>query len=203
MFDWRHQEETSSESLPAQVAEFYRDLSPAILGGILNMGCCTYLRSRDSLLLTPVDLNLVMPDGRPVFGANKTWAGLVGMIAWSGVSACVLAPFWSGRRTSCATGMAAFKGGAALGLAYTLGELPNSFLKRRLQVAPGRPAEGVVAILGVTLDQVDSVIACLLVLRAREPMPVAKAARYLGLGALTHVIVSYGLYIKGWRRNPL
>lgn len=45
--------------------------------------------------------------------------------------------------------------GCAVGAAAMLGELPNSFLKRRLGVAPGRTAQGWVRPVLYVADQVD------------------------------------------------
>jgi hypothetical protein len=37
--------------------------------------------------------------------------------------------------------------GASLGLVYILAELPNSFIKRRLDIAPGKNATGIKGII--------------------------------------------------------
>ena len=50
---------------------------------------------------------------------------------------------------------------AVLGLGYVLGELPNSFAKRRVKIQPGKTIGGVLGALFFVLDQADSVIAAI------------------------------------------
>ena len=76
--------------------------------------------------------------GRGVFGANKTWRGPVVMIVASSVvvalqrlgdvGALALVDYRDPRTLLL---------GPALGLGYSLAELPNSFVKRRLGIEPG------------------------------------------------------------------
>ena len=48
--------------------------------------------------------------------------------------------------------------GILLGLGVTFGELPNSFLKRQMDVAPGKKKGGLLGIAFFLLDQVDLAI---------------------------------------------
>ena len=45
-----------------------------------------------------------------------------------------------------------------LGIGMTFGELPNSFLKRQLEIPPGRKKKGPLGILFFVFDQVDLII---------------------------------------------
>ena len=99
--------------------------------------------------------------GRRLFGDNKTWRG-----AWVYVGVTVLAILPQGRWRL--PELEYFDYGAEslplagflLGLGWVLGELPNSFLKRQLGIAPGQRGSP----FFVLLDQVDSLIGCLLLL---------------------------------------
>lgn len=120
--------------------------------------------------------------GQALFGPNKTWRGLLFMalvpvpmgalqgLAWGAAAeAAGLAPIdllALGRWLGAPAGGAAWAAGYALlafvlGLGYALGELPNSFLKRRLAIEPGKTGAGLLGGLFFLLDQADSVIAAL------------------------------------------
>ena len=94
-------------------------------------------------LLIPIDGGAYFR-GRRVFGENKTVRGFVVMVpaaaaAFAGLSAALtqLAPSVALDLWPLSTaGYAAL--GAWAGLGFMLGELPNSFVKRQLDVAPGR-----------------------------------------------------------------
>lgn len=66
----------------------------------------------------PVDLDRCCKDGRPLFGASKTWRGLIGALLVS----CVLSQFFH-------YGLAF---GAIFGALGMLGDLFASFIKRRI-----------------------------------------------------------------------
>ncbi|MFO7787809.1 MAG: CDP-archaeol synthase [Halospina sp.] len=76
----------------------------------------------------PVDGRLRLPDGRRLFGASKTWRGLVVAIAATAVIA------WLFRL--------GFVFGAVFGAAAMLGDLASSFTKRRLGLGAGDRALG-------------------------------------------------------------
>ncbi len=48
--------------------------------------------------------------------------------------------------------------GILLGLGMTLGELPNSFVKRQLEIPPGKAKNGLLGVAFFLFDQVDLVI---------------------------------------------
>ncbi|WP_077529488.1 CDP-archaeol synthase [Vreelandella utahensis] len=77
---------------------------------------------------SPVDGRLRLPDGRRLFGASKTWRGLVVAVAATALIA------WLFRL--------GFVFGAVFGAAAMLGDLASSFLKRRLGLRAGDRALG-------------------------------------------------------------
>src|SRR5262245_55390152 len=84
--------------------------------------------------------------GKPIFGRNKTFGGLMIMRASTDVLSaltCVFRPVLPQWLWSCMfnSSLASYVIVVFLsGLAFMLAELPNSFVKRRLGVAPGQVA---------------------------------------------------------------
>lgn len=134
-----------------------------------------------SALKVPLDGGLTFR-GRRLFGENKTWRGVAFMIVasaiiggvqgwlggtWADAAGAACIDFdqvgqWVRTNTKSlayATGYATVS--AVLGLGYVLGELPNSFLKRRVGIRPGTTMAGAVGLLFFLADQADSVVAAL------------------------------------------
>jgi hypothetical protein len=78
--------------------------------------------------------------------------------------------------------------GAICGAAYVVAELPNSFMKRRLGIAPGTSARRARAAQYV-VDQLDSVAACAVAIRIFYRIDAAEAVASALLGAAFHVAV--------------
>jgi hypothetical protein len=98
--------------------------------------------------------------GKRIFGDNKTWRGvvlyvlccaLVGM-AQGRLQASGWVPDWLPFFDYRSKG---FLIGLLIGLGMSLGELPNSFLKRQMGVAPGLKGRGGWGVFFLVLDQVD------------------------------------------------
>ena len=95
--------------------------------------------------------------GRRLFGDNKTWRGFAVAIFGCGVAVAIerLLPI---PRVLCALDYGRASTvvlGPAMGLGAMLGELPNSFVKRQLGVAPGATARGPRRVLFYLWDQLD------------------------------------------------
>lgn len=119
---------------------------PVIVGGVLHMVVVT----RN---LMPA---LSIPVCKPLFGANKTWRGMLMMPLLSAFGALLMFPAemalgdWSPLQ-----GKPLWLAGIVAGLGYILAELPNSFLKRRLGIAPGATPDRHKGLF-ILLDQLDS-----------------------------------------------
>lgn len=153
----------------------------------------------------PMDGGLLLRDGKRLFGANKTWKGFIGMI--------VITAFWLAAAGWLAEHIPAVQRlslisfeefappfnvwffGAVWGLAYVLAELPNSFLKRRIDIPPGKNASGVKGFLFLVIDQADSVIGCVLVLPLFSSITWPEAIVLVFLGSLAHYLTNLGLYV--------
>ncbi len=193
-----------------RVLSWYISLMPILLTGIINM---LWVKKGPDALRKALDGERNWRDGRRIFGDNKTWLGFIGYILWAIVLATVwgaIAPvnpgleqlnlFYVYHENTVAFNLLI---GFLLGLAYALFELPNSFLKRRLDISPGKPARGLLKIFFILLDQADSIIGCVLVLALFYPLSLPEALLIILLGAATHIVLNLLLYLVGLRRNPL
>ena len=137
---------------------------PLVVGGFLQS-----LVLRFALfpgLVVPLDLGGKFR-GKRVFGDNKTLRGLLVMVlgAVVGMAAqSIVYSFGLFRRISLFdyAQVNPVWAGTALGLGFILGELPNSFLKRQCGIAPGGQGMGSLFWLFSLLDQIDSVVGCLI-----------------------------------------
>jgi hypothetical protein len=77
------------------------------------------------------------------------------------------------------------------GFGYVLFELPNSFIKRRLEIPPGRNVTGVKGVVFTFVDQADSVVDCM-VFMLFFYIPGAKEAALI---FITGTTVHYGVNV--------
>ena len=91
--------------------------------------------------------------------------------------------------------------GTLLGLAYSLFELPNSFIKRRIGIAPGKTTSGLKKIFFIFLDQADSIFGCCLVVCVFFNLSLKFYFLYVIVGAITHIVINILLYLFKLRKN--
>jgi hypothetical protein len=84
--------------------------------------------------------------------------------------------------------------GLVFGFGYILGELPNSFAKRRLAIEPGRKGAGVLGVLFFVIDRCDSVIATFLLGALVFSYPIELVLVGVACLTLVHLVVSLLLY---------
>jgi len=132
--------------------------------------------------------------GRPLLGRNKTWRGFVVMPAATAITiAAQQAVARRSRRLAALAPLArsappAWLVGAICGAAYVVAELPNSFIKRRLGIAPGMSARRA-RVAQYVVDQLDSVTACAVAIRVFYRIDSTDAAVSALLGTAFHVAV--------------
>jgi hypothetical protein len=172
--------------------------SPLFLGLVLHGFCIRFgwLRA----LAVPIDAGVRLR-GRPLFGANKTWRGVVavglgaaaGYVLQGADPALQPAPL----RACTAVGLAGF--GLAIGAAAMLSELPNSLIKRQLEIAPGRPARGPAGPLFYVLDQVDLLAGAWLVAGPLVRPALARVLWSVLFVVVLHQVVSALGFLLGMR----
>lgn len=148
--------------------------------------------------------------GRRIFGDNKTMRGFMMMpLAAAFAFAAVAAlreqlPVWLASGIwPLPPGQMAWLG-AISGLAFLLAELPNSFFKRRLDVAPGTaPTQPRLRVVCLVVDRCDSTIGVLLALSLLVPLATATWFWALLLGVGLHALFSIWLYQLRIKRRAL
>jgi len=140
--------------------------------------------------------------GRRVFGENKTWRGVVVMAPATGAAFAIVAAAIPGGATTAGLWPLTFTQYAALGawagLGFMAGELPNSFLKRQFDIAPGgSPARDAWRQLGFVVDRLDSIAGLMLALLCVVSVPAMTWA-YVGvIGPMVHFAFSALVFALG------
>lgn len=190
------------------VLMMYVTLAPTILAGIFNMIWVKLPILR--VLRKPIDAGHTLKDGRRIFGDNKTWKGIAGYILLNTVFAVLwgllcsqtvlgsLSFFYAGHSNTVAYNLLI---GVLLGLGYSLFELPNSFLKRRLDIEPGKTVKGFWKVFFIFLDQADSIFGVALVVWLFYDIGILLYLGFVAVGAVTHLILNMLLYFARLRKN--
>ncbi len=101
--------------------------------------------------------------GQRVFGDNKTWRGVasawVGCVATVALQKYVIADGAGDRAVIDYGSVSAFALGTAFAVGAVVGELPNSFVKRQIGIAPGGRPTGPLIPIFYTWDQIDALFA--------------------------------------------
>ncbi len=138
--------------------------------------------------------------GEPLFGENKTWRGVLIMSGMTSVCAWLLSFVLQSEHlpsgfAQLAEPVPALLFGLLIGLGYSLGELPNSFVKRRLRVHPGSRPGGPGSLLFYFIDQTDSVAGIILFVWAVYGPPVQVLFELFAVGSLVHIAFDMLLYL--------
>ena len=183
---------------------------PVVVAGILNMVFvkAPFLES----LKIPMDKGRKLNDGNRLFGENKTWKGFLGMIV---LTAFVMLFFqWLALSFEWANSVSLFpyrdwqfplEGafyGSIMGLAYVLAELPNSYIKRRIDISPGTNASGLKGKVFLIVDQADSVFGCVLFMPIFYVPSILDAVTIVVLATCLHLLVNFLLYLVGLKNQP-
>jgi hypothetical protein len=137
--------------------------------------------------------------GRGWFGANKTWRGALvmftGVVLATGVVWDVMPDELRDESWLLV--------GSLIGFGTVAGELPNSYMKRRLGIAPGerRLTPGGVAL--IVYDQADFVPGIALALLPVWTMPIETLVLGFVAVAAVHLVVNVIGYAIGARDKPI
>ena len=145
--------------------------------------------------------------GKRIFGDNKTWRGVavvsLGTAIGFGLQSLLLHRIAAVRSVELFD-YAFFKSvtlGLAVGVAAMLSELPNSFIKRQFEIAPGTAAKGWKAVIFYVYDQIDFLLGAWLVLAIVIPVTAGRVLLSSGLLLVAHQLMSSVGYMLGMRRT--
>ena len=153
----------------------------------------------------PLDAGLTLR-GRRLFGENKTLRGFVVMVPASAASFALLAalagdPATLGLWPLSVAGYAV--AGAFAGFGFMAGELPNSFFKRQLDIAPGEAPRGPLeSACQFAVDRLDSGIGMLLALSLVVAVHRRTVAVVLIAGPFIHWTFSVLMFRLGLKARP-
>ena len=143
--------------------------------------------------------------GRRIFGDNKTWRGAI-MMSGGVVVLTLLLSLWPAYWDALPgdlTDAGPLLVGALVGLAVVVGELPNSFLKRQLGIAPGTQRRSPAGIALTAWDQADFVPVVVLFLAPIWLMPLGHAVAGFVVVAVVHLAINVIGYAVGARTAPI
>ena len=132
----------------------------------------------------PIDLNKKFPDGKPVFGSNKTIRGFIAGLAVGTIVGILQNLFFNYNVFL----------GFMVSLGALIGDLIESFVKRRLNFEPGR-------MLPIA-DQLDFVFGALLF---STPIIIPKLEVVLVLILITppiHIFTNFAAYLLKLKKTP-
>lgn len=185
----------------------YITMMPLIFGGILNM-----IFTKTTLYKkykTPIDRNKTFR-GKRILGDNKTVIGFISMIVfccisqivWGLICSAINIDKYNETYTLFANNIA-FNSiiGAIYGFVYMISELPNSFIKRQLDIRSGKTDRGLKGTIFFIIDQIDSLLGVMAILCIVAGLSFWKYLGYIALGGLTHAIINLTLYKLHIRRN--
>lgn len=190
------------------IIKMYITLLVPIIAGIINsIFCKTKILNK---LKIPMDFNKKFIDKKRIFGDNKTWKGFLGYIFFNIIVSLIFSFIWKITKLEhlnffyvnhANTIKYNLLIGFLLGFFYALFELPNSFIKRRLDIKEGKTTKGFKKIFFIILDQADSVFGVALVVWMFYPLGIKYYLLYIVIGIVTHLLINMLLYFLKLRKN--
>jgi hypothetical protein len=177
---------------------------PLLVGLALHGFCIKY--DTAAFLCRPIDQGLSFR-GKRIFGDNKTYRGVVvvslGTMIGFGLQSLVLHRLRSVRSVELFdyTFFKSVAIGLAVGAAAMLSELPNSFIKRRFEIAPGSVAKGWKRAIFYVYDQIDFLLGAWLVLAIAVPVTAGRVLFSAGLLLVAHQLMSSVGHALGMRKT--
>lgn len=190
------------------IVKMYVTLLSTIVAGIINSIFCK--KEILNFIKKPIDNNKTLKDGKRIFGDNKTWKGFIGYIFFNIVFTIIFGFIWKLTKIEHLnffyinhnnTIQYNLLIGFLIGLFYALFELPNSFIKRRLNIEPGKNSKGLKKYFFIFLDQADSLFGICLIVWLFYPIGLKIYLLYILIGALTHLLINMLLYLLHLRKN--
>lgn len=154
-----------------------------------------------SFLSVPVDAGYTFRS-KPIFGHRKTFRGFIVMIILPSFFLALFVHIF--RLSQDRFIYPAYITGALLGLAYSLGELPTSFLKRQSGIQPSGHVSGTPGWFFYVLEHIDSVSAVMVALPflfILSPKDVAMLVFAFAAGVVLHISIDIALYRWGYKKG--
>jgi CDP-diglyceride synthetase len=181
-------------------------VAPFVLAGVVHIVVIKFDLLK-SLARIPLDASATI-NGQPVFGKNKTLRGVATMII--SATLFIVLEGIAARHSSSVARLSVvdfnlirpLPWGVLLGVGCVLGELPNSFLKRRLNIAPGGEAEsGFLKLFFWIMDQIDSLLGVLVVASFQWTPSLSMLIVLLAIAMLIHPLGAFVMVRLGLKRN--
>ncbi len=139
--------------------------------------------------------------GRGWFGANKTWRGALFMTLGPVLAALALSlwPAYWDAIPDAVRGAGALYLGLAVGIGLVVGELPNSFVKRRMGIPSGERGPLAFSLI----DQFDFVPAIWLLLLPVYVMSLPSLLLAVVVVSAVHMVINVIGYAVGARTAPI
>lgn len=143
--------------------------------------------------------------GRRLLGDNKTWRGALAMTTGPLIATLALSrsAWWRSRLPAELRDAPALPLGALLGASVWVGELPNSLIKRRLDIAPGAQQRGPAGVAISVVDQFDFVLGAAVLLRPLWRMGARDVAEAAAVVTAVHLPLNVAGKLLGVRDSFL
>ena len=143
--------------------------------------------------------------GRRLLGDNKTWRGAAMMTAGPLLATALLSrtSWWRAKVPAEVAGANPLVLGTLLGASVWVGELPNSFLKRQLGIAPGAQNRSAAGVAISVLDQFDFVLGVAVLVRPVWRPTAPDVAEMAGVVTLVHLPLNVAGKLLGVRSSWL
>lgn len=139
---------------------------------------------------TPMDFGKTWR-GKPIFGSNKTWRGLVAGTLVGGISAALIG--WLNPNVLGPYNQ--FIAGLLLGFGALAGDAIESFFKRQYGIAPGKT--------WFPFDQIDYIIGGLLAVWIVAPLQLWVISTIIFVYFVLHLVTVYVFFKLGIRSQPI
>jgi hypothetical protein len=143
-----------------------------------------------SFLAKPIDFD------KKLFGKNKTFRGFLSMVFLTSFFFALINYF-----LKIQISLPNFAAGAVLGLFYSLAELPNSFIKRKVGVKEGLKSSGLKGFLFSLLDQIDSPFGVVIAIYFIFSKNIELLFLIFAYGSIIHFLIDQLLYKYGYKNS--
>lgn len=170
-------------------------IAPLFITGVIHH----FLIIKNNLLgflAKPVDIGLKL-DKKEIFGKKKTFRGFIVVTLLNGV---ITHLYYITLGADISLSLSPFLSGALAGFLYSLFELPNSFLKRRLGIPPSAEASGILKPVFRFIDQSDSVLGAVVAANIVTGLTIEQSLMLFLIGTFLHLFVDTLLYKFSYKK---